>query len=243
MKLSENDKLSRASLIAGPCLFLLLAVGYFLAHEFHWFPNHFNVFKFLPLTLLTIMSIWMLPWQMGAAMLCAALGDFFGEMKYVDDSSIWFLLQMGFFAIGHVMIVCWLLSVAWKKKKTRKGNQGSYAALMMLPPVAIAFAAGKWIIPNAEAPLSYCMIGYVAVIVIMWWCAAMQKDLVYFLGATLFVCSDFILAWDMFTADVPGATYLIMVTYYLAELLLFVRSAKYYENNIAGREFWHRLGK
>lgn len=261
MKLFQNDKLSRASLIAGPCLYILLALFYFLWHEFHWFPGHLNLFKFLPLTLLTLMSLWMLPWQMGVAMLCAAFGDLFGEMKYVSDSDIWFMLQMGFFALGHLMIIAWFLSLAWKKraasikaarraakkstaaKHARPDNGGSYAALMMLPPVAVAFAAAKWIIPCATHPLNICMTVYAAVIVIMWWCAAMQKDLLYFLGASLFVCSDFVLAWDMFTAEVTGATYIIMVTYYLAELLLFVRSSRYYENNISGKEFWHKVGK
>ena len=55
----------------------------------------------------------------------------------------------------------------------------------------------------------------------------LQRSSLYALGAVLFVFSDFILAWNRFVEPVPYRDYLVLVTYYLAEWLLFVRSTNY----------------
>ena len=205
-------------------LFAVFAVLYFLASSFRIFPTEFNWFKAIPLTVLAIFSVRLLPWQMSVAMFCAAAGDFFGEMKYTDlagESDFFFILQMGAFAAGHVFIVLWLLSLI----KGMKEKGGIYWLLALIPPVAVVFAGVYWIIPHVSSPLCWGVMGYMVIIALMWWAALLQKDLLYIAGACFFVLSDFILAWNLFVNDLPASTYLIMVPYFLAEYLLFIRSS------------------
>lgn len=205
-------------------LFAVFAVLYFLASSFRIFPTEFNWFKAVPLTVLAIFSVRFLPWQMSVAMFCAAAGDLFGEMKYTDlagESDFFFILQMGAFAAGHVFIVLWLLSLI----KGMKEKGGIYWLLAMIPPVAVVFAGVHWIIPHVSSPLCWGVMGYMVIIAFMWWAALLQKDLLYIAGACFFVLSDFILAWNLFVNELPASTYLIMVPYFLAEYLLFIRSA------------------
>ena len=128
---------------------------------------------------------------------------------------------MGAFAAGHVFIVLWLLSLI----KGMKEKGGIYWLLALIPPVAVVFAGFYWIIPHVSSPLCWGVMGYMVIIALMWWAALLQKDLLYIAGACFFVLSDFILAWNIFVGKLPASTYLIMVPYFLAELLLFIRSA------------------
>jgi uncharacterized membrane protein YhhN len=57
--------------------------------------------------------------------------------------------------------------------------------------------------------------------------ALLQRSSLYALGAVLFVFSDFILAWNKFVDPIEHSRYLIMIPYYLGQLLLFVRSTPY----------------
>ena len=41
------------------------------------------------------------------------------------------------------------------------------------------------------------------------------------------IFSDFIIAWNMFVEPVPYRTYLVLVTYYLAQWLLYIRSTSF----------------
>ena len=67
--------------------------------------------------------------------------------------------------------------------------------------------------------------GGAGLIAVMMWSALMQRDWLWGVGAVLFVVSDMILAFSRFVSPVPDAGFLIMVTYYAAQLLIFVRAA------------------
>ena len=55
--------------------------------------------------------------------------------------------------------------------------------------------------------------------------SVLQYDGIYSVGfrcaALLFVFSDAVIAWNRFIGPVPARTYVIMVTYYLAQYLFF----------------------
>ena len=68
---------------------------------------------------------------------------------------------------------------------------------------------------------------YAVIICAMLTMGLLQRSSLYALGAVLFVFSDFILAWNRFVEPVPYRNYLVLITYYLAEWLLFVRSTNY----------------
>ena len=57
--------------------------------------------------------------------------------------------------------------------------------------------------------------------------ALLQRSSLYALGAVLFVFSDFILAWNKFVGPVEHRDLLVMTTYFMGQLLLFVRSTPY----------------
>ena len=57
--------------------------------------------------------------------------------------------------------------------------------------------------------------------------AMLQRSSLFALGALMFVFSDFILAWNKFVEPIPHRDYLVLVTYFLAQWLLFIRSTKF----------------
>jgi uncharacterized membrane protein YhhN len=80
------------------------------------------------------------------------------------------------------------------------------------------------------APAGIVRIGvciYAVVISTMLVAGMLQRSTLYALGALLFVFSDFILAWNRFVEPVPYRDYLVLVSYFLAQYLLFVRSTPY----------------
>ncbi|MGN1212117.1 MAG: lysoplasmalogenase family protein, partial [Candidatus Cryptobacteroides sp.] len=59
----------------------------------------------------------------------------------------------------------------------------------------------------------------------MLFAALMQRSILYAVAAVLFVFSDMVIAWNSFISPVPNERYVIMVTYYLAQLLFYLRAA------------------
>ena len=68
---------------------------------------------------------------------------------------------------------------------------------------------------------------YTVLICIMLILALLQRSSLYALGALLFVFSDFILAWNMFTSPIENAGLLIMIPYYLGQWLIYIRSTSF----------------
>lgn len=171
-----------------------------------------------------IASLWLCPWQISLALLFSALGDYFGSCHI-------FLAQMGFFAVGHVFYVWffvhrWLTKVEPDRKLTAKVKGQAMVYLLLV--AAILFVAFTKIVPCADAGvirIGVCV--YAVLISAMLFFALMQRSSLYALGAVLFVFSDFILAWNKFVEPVPYRDYLVLVTYFLAQWLLFIRSTKY----------------
>lgn len=171
-----------------------------------------------------IASLWLCPWQISLALLFSALGDYFGSCHI-------FLAQMGFFAVGHVFYVWffvhrWLTKVEPDRKLTAKVKGQAMVYLLLV--AAILFVAFTKIVPCADAGvirIGVCV--YAVLISAMLFFALMQRSSLYALGAVLFVFSDFILAWNKFVEPVPYRHYLVLVTYFLAQWLLFIRSTKF----------------
>jgi uncharacterized membrane protein YhhN len=100
------------------------------------------------------------------------------------------------------------------------------ATLFIIPVLVFAFSK---IIPNAPAGvLRYGVSFYAVLIAVMVWGALQQRSLLFGLGAILFLASDMILAWNRFVEPLPNSGMLILVPYYLAQWLLFMRSTKWW---------------
>lgn len=142
----------------------------------------------------------------------SALGDFGGAIHN-------FLLQMGFFALGHV---CFIVYFSQRLTKIKRPSR----AMIYLLPILGAFLLilAKFII-LMNVPEGVLKVGtaiYAFLIVVMAELASMQRNLLSALGGILFVASDFILAYNKFTAPVDHSGIWIMTTYYAAQLLLFL---------------------
>ena len=137
-------------------------------------------------------------YPIGLAFLLSAAGDVMGARH-------WFISQMAFFALAHVAYICWFLPRA---RRT--------------PHIAFLFTA---IVPNAPFPAESIGVAVYGLVIAGMLYSVLQYDGACAAGfrcaALLFVFSDAVIAWNRFIGPVPARTYVIMVTYYLAQYLFF----------------------
>lgn len=212
-----EDKFLKPVVFGTTGLFLLLTVIFFLPVSI---PHKLA----FPVFTLFIAGLWIIPWQMCIAMLFSAIGDYMGTCGN-------FIGQMGFFALAHIWIITYFIKryiskVEPDRKLTSKAK--GYIAMILFCTIALLCIAFFKIIPGAPAGIE--KIGascYAVIICSMLVMALLQRSSLYALGAVLFVFSDFILAWHRFVEPVPHRNYLVLVTYFLAQWLLFVRSTPF----------------
>lgn len=212
-----NEKRTSAAAVSSSIFFLLASILFFLPVEI---PHKVTI----PVAILAVSALWLCPWQICAAMIFCAIGDYMGSC---DN----FLAQMGFFAIGHIWFIAFFIRRYFTKvekdmKLTSKAK--GYLAMVVFCTLALLVTAFFKIVPNAEPGIIKAGVGiYACIISTMLLTALLQRSSLYALGAVLFVFSDFIIAWNMFVEPVPYRTYLVLVTYYLAQWLLFIRATPY----------------
>jgi uncharacterized membrane protein YhhN len=215
--LKFKDKFLKPAVVITTGLFMCFTALFFLPVSI---PHKIS----LPLTLLSVAGLWLLPWQMLLAMTFSAVGDYMGSCGN-------FIGQMGFFALAHIWLIIYFIKrYRHKVEPDRKltGKAKGYIAMISFCTIALLCIALFKIMPGAPAGVE--KIGascYAVIICTMLFTALLQRSSLYALGAVLFVFSDFILAWHRFVEPVPYRDYLVLVTYYLAQWLLFVRSTPY----------------
>ena len=93
---------------------------------------------------------------------------------------------------------------------------------------AILLMAMISIIPEVPSGVQRAGVAFYAIVVsLMFYSALMQRSIFYAVGAFFFIVSDFILAWDMFVEPVPCDRYLVMIPYFIAQWMFYVRATKY----------------
>lgn len=213
-KFKLNDSMKKyltrpASLIS--IVYLLLAVLYFapvaIAHKL--------VF---PLAFLTLCALRYSTWPMVLAMGFSALGDYMGTCHN-------FWGQMGGFALAHVAYILFFCRTC-PEERTSDGMKWK-SAIVILYGVVV----GMLIVPHVQGFLQAGVSVYVLLILTMCILAWRQKNPYYALGAWLFVFSDTILAWNKFVSRIECSGYLIMIPYYLGQLILFVQSIRSRKEN------------
>lgn len=178
----------------------------------------------IPVGILTVVSLWLCPWQMSVAFMLSAMGDYFGSC---DN----FLGQMGFFALSHIFFIVYFIGRYFKKVEPDfklTGKAKGYLAMVLFCVIVLLVIVFTRIVPCA--PEGIIRIGasiYACMICTMLVMALLQRSSIFALGAVLFVFSDFILAWHKFVGPVPYRHYLVLVTYFLAQWLLFIRSTPF----------------
>lgn len=204
---------------------VLFTTGLFVALCIIFFLPVSIPFKIgFPLTLLWIASLWLLPIPMSFAMLFSAFGDYWGAAGS-------FILQMAFFALAHICIIVFMVERYFRKvepdrKLTAKAK--GYMAMILFCIILLLVVVFLRIVPKTpEGVIRIGVILYAIIISTMLGTSLLQRSSLYALGAVLFVFSDFILAWNKFVEPVPCRNYLVLVPYFLAQWLLWVRSTPY----------------
>ena len=203
-------------------------VAFLLAASWFFFPlggpseGHllFAMRLALPAILLTAGSIGLLPRQMTFGFLFCAIGDAMGVIGSFEG-------QMGSFAIAHICFILFFL----KEIRGGKIQPSAFLFTTLLCSLPLILATVK-VLPAIQDLLIRigCAI-YALLLCGTTWASIIRTQsvlsrkvisVVAALGGSFFLISDFILAWNKFTAHIPNASILIMSTYYAALLFLFV---------------------
>lgn len=216
--LKLNEKQIGPVAMTATALWLAASVIFFLP------PTEIPSKVTIPVGILTIASLWLCPWQITMALFFSALGDYMGSVNN-------FMGQMGFFAVGHIWYIVYFAGRYFRKvEKDRKltGKAKGYLAMVAFCAIALLCIVFTRIVPETPAGIErvgVCI--YATLICTMLVTAMLQRSSLFALGAVLFVFSDFILAWNKYVGPVPYRHYLVLVTYFLAQWLLFIRSTKF----------------
>lgn len=142
------------------------------------------------------------------AFLFSAAGDAVGARGL-------FIPQMAFFALAHVAYVCWFLPRARRRLR-------AVSLAVTVPLLVFLFAA---IVPEAPFPAERIGVAVYGLVIAAMLYSALQYDGACAAGfrcaALLFVFSDAVIAWNRFIGPVPARTWIVMITYYLAQYLFF----------------------
>jgi len=189
-------------------IFLTLAVLYFS-------PIQVTSKLAYPVAFLGFMALWDSR-NIGIAMALGLVLSAFGDWQGTQGN---FLGQMGCFALAHVAYIGYFAS------RMKGKPNGRLVALALVFVLLMGVVAGCLVIPYV--PAGFLQVGvsvYCLLILTMWVMAVLQRDWLFALGATLFVCSDFILAWNKFVSPIDHESWFIIVPYYTAQWLLFFRA-------------------
>lgn len=218
--LKQTENRIKLFTIATTILFFCCAAVYFFLPK-----TSYNTA--IPVGLLALTSVLACPWQMTIAFIFSAAGDYFGSCGN-------FMAQMGCFAVSHFFFITFFASHLIKKVKADKKANSIVKRLAAITTICAAIiSAVAFIVVVPKAPTLLLQIGvsiYTCLICTMLILATLQRSWIFSIGAILFVTSDFILAWNMFVTPVPGSKYLIMVPYFTAQWMLYIKSASLRES-------------
>lgn len=148
-------------------------------------------------------------WKFVLAFLFSCTGDALGAYGS-------FFGQMGYFALAHILLIWAFAERRWKGRKTLVG-------LAVTAALVFAFAL---VIPKVPEPGLQIGCGvYAVLITAMFGLSLMQRSPLFAIGAALFLISDMILSWNKFVGPVTAEKWLIMVPYYLGQLLIWLGAA------------------
>lgn len=163
-----------------------------------------------PVAALALMGAYLgMGWKFVLAFLFSCTGDAMGAYGS-------FFGQMGYFALAHILLIWAFAERRWKGRKTLVG-------LAVTAALVFAFAL---IIPKVPEPGLQIGCGvYAVLITAMFGLSLMQRSPLFAIGAALFLISDMILSWNKFVGPVTAEKWLIMVPYYLGQLLIWLGAA------------------
>lgn len=208
----KQDKSDR-KIIYISLIFIVLAAMYLMpsAALEQMLPEKVVRFRIAyPVAALALMGAYLgMGWKFVLAFLFSCTGDAMGAYGS-------FFGQMGYFAAAHIILIWAFAEELWKVRKTLVGLAVSAA-------LVFAFAL---VIPKVAEPWLQIGCGvYAVLITAMFGLSLMQRPPLFAIGAALFLISDMILSWNKFVGPVTAEKWLIMVPYYLGQLLIWLGAA------------------
>ena len=208
----KQDKSDR-KIIYISLIFIVLAAMYLIpsAALEQMLPEKVVRFRIAyPVAALALMGAYLgMGWKFVLAFLFSCTGDAMGAYGS-------FFGQMGYFAAAHIILIWAFVEELWKVRKTLVG-------LAVTAALVFAFAL---VIPKVPEPWLQIGCGvYAVLITAMFGLSLMQRSPLFAIGAALFLISDMILSWNKFVGPVTAEKWLIMVPYYLGQLLIWLGAA------------------
>lgn len=134
----------------------------------------------------------------------------------IGDATLrWFLIGLSFFLIAHfIYIYAFSRFMQFKKK--------DLTVLVILIPYGLwmAYKLITALIEQGEYLMIAPVIIYILAILAMGLVAFLTQDYFLIIGASLFIISDSLLAWNMFISPIGFSGLLVMSTYYLAQFAI-----------------------
>ena len=208
----KQDKSDR-KIIYISLIFIVLAAMYLMpsAALEQMLPEKVVRFRIAyPVAALALMGAYLgMGWKFVLAFLFSCTGDAMGAYGS-------FFGQMGYFAAAHIILIWTFAEELWKVRKTLVG-------LAVTAALVFAFAL---VIPKVAEPWLQIGCGvYAVLITAMFGLSLMQRSPLFAIGAALFLISDMILSWNKFVGPVTAEKWMIMVPYYLGQLLIWLGAA------------------
>lgn len=205
----KQDKSDR-KIIYISLIFIVLAAMYLMpaAALEQMLPEKVVRFRIAyPVAALALMGAYLgMGWKFVLAFLFSCTGDAMGAYGS-------FFGQMGYFAAAHIILIWAFAEELWKVRKTLVG-------LAVTATLVFTFAL---VIPKVPEPWLQIGCGvYAVLITAMFGLSLMQRSPLFAIGAALFLISDMILSWNKFVGPVTAEKWLIMVPYYLGQLLIWL---------------------
>lgn len=205
----KQDKSDR-KIIYISLIFIVLAVMYLMpsAALEQMLPEKVVRFRIAyPVAALALMGAYLgMGWKFVLAFLFSCTGDAMGAYGS-------FFGQMGYFAAAHIILIWAFAEELWKVRKILVG-------LAVTAALVFAFAL---VIPKVAEPWLQIGCGvYAVLITAMFGLSLMQRSPLFAIGAALFLISDMILSWNKFVGPVTAEKWMIMVPYYLGQLLIWL---------------------
>ena len=190
---------------------VLASLLYFVIEPWHPFPCSI-VLKGLSVAPLAIFAWRNLPDRDGLLLSLALALSSLGDVL-LDVSPKLFAAGLGSFLLAHLLFI-----TLFRRNHPRPLHWTNANRIAVALLIAIAIGFVLWLAP-VLGPLTPAVIAYICAITTMVICAVLldlpQKWVA--IGALLFFISDAILATSKFKMPVPGRSWLVWSTYYLAQ--------------------------
>lgn len=146
------------------------------------------------------------------------LGLFFsiiGDAFLLIEGEKWFLFGLLAFLTGHLAYIA-----AFTTRWSRSSENGTLIILMTIYALLIVLNLYRGMAANESTYFFIPVMFYVVVIAFMSWSAFLSRNKHAIIGSLFFIISDSVLAWDRFVEPILISGYVIMFTYYTAQVFI-----------------------